>query len=50
MGGCVGCQATLAAYNAHPSTTGFWLCGNCVDGLGYESVEQANADIFGGEQ
>lgn len=31
MGGCQRCHATIAAYNAYPSRTGYWLCGDCID-------------------
>lgn len=38
IGGCAACGATIAAYNAHPSRTGFWRCGDCIDGrLGFSS-------------
>jgi hypothetical protein len=47
MGGCEGCGASLAAYNAYPSTTGFLRCSDCIGELGYPDVEQANAAIFG---
>ena len=47
LGGCAGCQASLAAYNAHPTKSGFWCCRDCVGDSGWESVAHANADIFG---
>ena len=47
MGGCERCGATLAAYNAHPTRTGFWRCGDCVGPHGYATAAEANADIFG---
>ena len=47
MGGCGGCHATLAAYNAFPSKSGWWMCKDCIGDDGYQSVVIANADIFG---
>lgn len=46
VGGCATCGASLAAYNGYPSKTGYWLCRDCLCGQGWETVEQANADIF----
>lgn len=44
LGGCASCGATIAAYNAHPSRTGFWRCGECIDGrLGFASVAEFDA-------
>lgn len=40
MGGCVRCQATLAAYNAYPGRCGYWLCKSCVENDGFETVDQ----------
>lgn len=36
LGGCARCEACIAAYNAHPSRSGYWLCDDCcgdVDGF-----------------
>ena len=30
LGGCQGCQATIAVYNAYPSTSGYWRCADCI--------------------
>jgi hypothetical protein len=39
MGGCGVCQATIAAYNACPSTAGYLCCAKgCIDGAGFDSV------------
>lgn len=47
LGGCGRCQATLAAYNAAPSQSGFWLCvQGCIDDDGFETVEEANQALF----
>lgn len=39
MGGCAGCGAQLAAYNAYPSTNGYWHCRTCLAGTGFDSVK-----------
>jgi hypothetical protein len=39
MGGCEGCVATLAAYNAYPSRSGYWRCADCVGSTGFATVE-----------
>lgn len=51
MGGCQCCGATLAAYNGHPTKTGYWQCTNCVNAteMGWKEVQEANMDIFGEE-
>ena len=41
LGGCQVCQATIAAYNACPTTTGYLSCTNCVETEGYATVEVA---------
>ncbi|MGI8447652.1 MAG: hypothetical protein ACR2MP_10845 [Streptosporangiaceae bacterium] len=35
MGGCEGCAATIAGYNAYPSRSGYW---RCADGCGSSAV------------
>ena len=30
LGGCQGCHATIACYNAYPSTSGYWRCADCI--------------------
>lgn len=47
IGGCESCQATLAAYNAYPSKSGYWRCQECIRDLGWEDVAAANQAIFG---
>ena len=49
LGGCAGCGATLAAYNAYPTKSGYWRCADCVyeRADGYETVEEANEEMFG---
>lgn len=46
MGGCGGCGASLAAYNAYPSRDGYWRCSDCIEDDGWETVEEANAALF----
>lgn len=42
MGGCQVCGASIAAYNACPSKTGYWRCLNlCIADQGFDTVEDA---------
>jgi hypothetical protein len=51
MGGCAECGATVAAYNACPSRSGYLKCASdCIGDDGYATVEEAHADIFPGER
>ena len=45
LGGCAGCHATIAAYNAYPTKTGFWMCDMCVQmsEQGFNTVEEYEA-------
>ena len=43
LGGCQGCQATIAACNAYPSTSGHWLCADCIGNDGYATVADFTA-------
>jgi len=48
MGGCSICGATVTCYNACPSKSGFLKCEKgCIGGDGWETVEEADIDIFG---
>ena len=38
LGGCQGCHATIAAYNAYPSTSGYWRCAGCIGDNGFATV------------
>jgi hypothetical protein len=38
IGGCQGCHATIACYNAYPSTSGYWRCADCIGDDGYATV------------
>lgn len=46
MGGCLRCEASLAAYNGYPSKSGYWCCKDCIGDAGWTNVEEANKDIF----
>lgn len=39
MGGCVGCEASIACYNAYPSKSGYWKCEDCID-EGFTSIRE----------
>jgi hypothetical protein len=50
MGGCQVCGATVAAYNACPSKSGYLRCANgCIGGDGFSDVAEANRFIFGAD-
>ena len=40
VGGCEGCHATIAAYNAYPCRSGYWRCADCIGGSGFATVEE----------
>lgn len=37
LGGCEVCGASIAAYNAYPSKSGYLRCRGCVGGIGFEN-------------
>lgn len=39
MGGCLHCQATIAAYNAYPSKSGYLKCADCIGDDGWKKAE-----------
>ena len=43
LGGCQGCHATIAVYNAYPSTTGYWRCADCIGQDGFATVADFTA-------
>ena len=43
LGGCQGCQATIAVYNAYPSTAGYWRCADCIGDDGFATVADFTA-------
>jgi hypothetical protein len=45
LGGCQGCHATIACYNAYPSTSGYWRCADCIGGSGYATVADFTASM-----
>ena len=47
LGGCQGCHATIAAYNAYPSTSGYWRCADCIGTSGYATVADFTASMPG---
>ena len=38
LGGCQGCHATIACYNAYRSTSGYWRCADCIGDDGYATI------------
>ena len=46
LGGCAVCHATIAVYNAYPSKSGFWKCGDCIGDSGWDNIVEANNQIF----
>lgn len=51
LGGCAVCGASVAAYNACPSRSGYLKCAaGCIDGDGYDTEAEADAALFGADQ
>lgn len=50
FGGCELCHASIAAYNACPSHSGYLRCTECIGSTGWTSVERANREIFEDEE
>ncbi len=50
IGGCRGCGATIAAYNAYPSRSGYWACADCIGDRGFSSCKEANKVEFPDER
>ncbi len=47
IGGCQACGATVAAYNACPSTTGYLRCREgCISDLGWVNYQEALEALF----
>lgn len=46
FGGCQGCEAGIAAYNAYPSRTGYLRCRGCIEDLGWMTVQEALEALF----
>lgn len=46
MGGCERCGATVAAYNSHPSRSGYLRCGGCIGDDGWTDVAEADRAVF----
>ena len=45
LGGCQGCHATIACYNAYPSTSGYWRCADCIGEDGFATVADFTASM-----
>lgn len=43
FGGCQGCGASIAGYNAYPSRTGFIRCTDCIGSMGFDTVDEFHA-------
>ena len=43
IGGCQTCGATIACYNAYPSTTGYWRCAGCIGEDGFATIADFTA-------
>jgi hypothetical protein len=43
IGGCQSCAATIAAYNAYPSTSGYWRCADCIGQDGFTTIADFTA-------
>ena len=39
IGGCQCCYATIAVYNAYPSKSGYWMCGDCISDYGFNTLQ-----------
>ena len=42
-GGCQLCAASIACYNAFPSTSGYWRCADCIGNDGYATIADFTA-------
>jgi hypothetical protein len=40
MGGCEYCGATIGAYNAYPSKSGYLRCSDCIGSDGFETTQE----------
>jgi predicted RNA-binding Zn-ribbon protein involved in translation (DUF1610 family) len=45
-GGCQLCAASIACYNAYPSTSGYWRCADCIGDTGFATVADFKARTF----
>ena len=45
LGGCQVCAATIACYNAYPSTSGYWRCADCIGDTGFATVAEFTTHI-----
>jgi crotonobetainyl-CoA:carnitine CoA-transferase CaiB-like acyl-CoA transferase len=47
LGGCEDCHATVAAYNAYPSRSGYWRCAACIGDGGWTDLAEMATAIYG---
>lgn len=47
LGGCEVCGASIAAYNAYPSKSGYLRCADDIGDSGWEVITDAAAGVFG---
>jgi hypothetical protein len=47
LGGCERCEATIAAYNAYPSKSGYWRCADCIGSTGYATTGEFTSQELG---
>ena len=45
IGGCQSCAATIAVYNAYPSTSGYWRCADCIGQDGFATIATFTASM-----
>jgi hypothetical protein len=43
LSGCQRCHTAIAAYNAYPSTSGYWRCAYCIGDDGFATVADFTA-------
>ena len=46
FGECMGCHASIAAFNSYPSKNGFIMCKKCIGDQGWENLEDARKGLF----
>ena len=47
LGGCERCEATIGPWNAYPSKSGYWRCGDCLGATGYETIRDFTSAELG---
>jgi hypothetical protein len=46
LGGCEYCHATIGPWNAYPSLSGYWRCGDCIDHNGYATIGEFTDQVM----